>query len=87
MKFVEIARFDSRLEAEAIGHALDVHEIPFLVQGSDIGMFGPGMVGRSPAGVTLQVPDIALEEVKKLLDCVVQVDESEADDGDPQTKE
>ena len=43
MKFVEIARFDSRLEAEAIGHALDVHEIPFLVQGSDVGMFGPGI--------------------------------------------
>ena len=71
MKLVEIARFDSRLEAEAVGHALDAHDIPFLVQGSDIGMFGPGMVGRSPVEVSLQVPESALEEVKRLLDCLV----------------
>ena len=82
MKFVEIARFDNRLEAEAVGHALDQHEIPFLVQGSDIGMFGPGMVGRSPVGVSLQVPEGALEEVKRLLDCLVRVPESEQADDD-----
>ncbi len=72
MKLVEIARFDSRLEAEAVGHALDAHQIPFLVQGSDIGMFGPGMIGRSPVEVSLQVPESALEEVKRLLDCVIR---------------
>ncbi len=36
------ARFSSRLEAEAIGYALDQYDIPFLVQSSDIGVFGPG---------------------------------------------
>ena len=82
MKFVEIARFDSRLEAEAVGHALDAHKIPFLVQGSDIGMFGPGMVGRSPVEVSLQVPESALEEVKRLLDCVISEPEAEAEEDD-----
>ncbi len=80
MKLIEIARFDSRLEAEAVGHALDAHDIPFLVQGSDIGMFGPGMVGRSPVEVSLQVPESALEEVKRLLDCVISEPEAEEDD-------
>ena len=82
MKLIEIARFDSRLEAEAVGHALDTHDIPFLVQGSDIGMFGPGMVGRSPVEVSLQVPESALEEVKRLLDCVISEPEAEAEEDD-----
>ena len=71
MDFVEIARFNSRLEAEAVGHALDQYDIPFLVQSHDIGMFGPGMVGRSPAGAQLLVPQDRVEEVRELLDCVV----------------
>lgn len=87
MEFVEIARFPSRLEAETIGHALDPHEIPFLVQSPDIGMFGPGHVGSSPVGATLLVPSDRLDEVRKLLDCVVSpipegvLIESDADPG------
>ena len=69
-EFVEIAVFPSRLEAEAIGHALDQYDIPFLVQSPDIGMFGPGMIGTSPAGARLCVPDDRVEEVKQLLSCV-----------------
>ena len=48
MEYVEIARFNSRLEAEAIGHALDQYDIPFLVQSPDIGRFGPGCAGGAP---------------------------------------
>ncbi len=70
MKFVELARFDSRLEAEAIGHALDQYEIPFLVQSAGVGMFGLGMVGKSPVPVSLCVPDYRLDEVRELLSCV-----------------
>ena len=78
MEFVEIARFNSRLEAESIGHALDQYEIPFLVQSADIGMFGPGMVGTSPAGARLLVPEDKLETVRELLNCVVgPIDEEE----------
>ena len=81
MKLVEIARFNSRMEAEAVGHALDQYEIPFLIQGSDIGIFGPGMNGRSPAGVSLQVSEEVLEEVKELLHCVLVPESDEGDSG------
>ena len=78
MKFVEIAKFDSRLEAEAIGHALDQYDIPFLVQSAGVGMFGMGMMGKSPVPVSLCVPDNRLDEVRELLTCVaVPVEEGE----------
>jgi len=70
VKFVEIAEFDSRLEAETVGHALDQFEIPFLVQSAGVGMFGLGMVGKSPVPVSLCVPDNRLDEVRELLSCV-----------------
>jgi len=70
--FVEIARFPSRLEAEAIGHALDQHGIPFMVQSDDVGMFGPGMSGWTPGGAKLMVPEKSRERVAELLTCVVQ---------------
>ncbi len=70
MKFVELARFDSRLEAETIGHALDQYDIPFLVQSAGVGMFGMGMMGKSPVPVSLCVPDYRLDEVRELLSCV-----------------
>ena len=72
MKYVEIARFNSRLEAETIGHALDQYDIPFVVQSPDIGIFGPGMTGSSPLGASLQVPEDRVEEVEELLNCVVR---------------
>ena len=84
MKFVELAKFDSRLEAEAIGHALDQYDIPFLVQSAGVGMFGMGMVGKSPVPVSLCVPDYRLDEVRELLSCVagpVEGDEEPPGDG------
>lgn len=72
MDFVEIARFNSRLEAEAVGHALDQYDIPFLVQSPDIAIFGPGMVGVSPVGAQLLVPENRVDEVRELLNCVVE---------------
>ena len=68
----EIAVFPSRLEAETIGHALDQHEIPFMIQSHDVGMFGPGMVGFTPGGASLQVPSSQVERVRELLTCVVK---------------
>lgn len=73
MDYVEIARLPSRLEAETIGHALDEHGIPFLVQSPDIGIFGPGFAGANPAGgAALLVPEDAVEKVRELLTCVVR---------------
>jgi len=72
--FVSIARFDTRLEAEAIGHALDQYDIPFLVKSDDIGIFGPGHVMSTPQGASLWVPASRKEEVAELLSCVVETD-------------
>ncbi len=80
MAFQKIARFASRLEAETVGHALDQYDIPFLVKSDDVGVFGPGMVGRSPTGATLWVADEHVERVKELLSCVVaEADDSQED--------
>ncbi len=82
MKFVELATFDSRLEAETIGHALDQYDIPFLVQSAGVGIFGIGMMGKSPVPVKLCVPDHRLDEVKELLTCLAgPVEEEEPPDG------
>lgn len=80
MDYVEIARFDSRLEAETVGHALDQYGIPFLVQSDDIGMFGPGHMGRTPGGAGLRVPADRTEEAKELLHCAVQGDQGNQPD-------
>jgi len=79
LDLVEIAHFSSRLEAETIGHALDPYDIPFLVQSSDIGMFGPGHVGTTVVGASLMVSAERAEEVRDLLHCVV----TPAKDGEP----
>lgn len=72
MDYVEIAVLSSRLEAEAIGHALDQFDIPFVVQSHDVGMFGPGMTGPTPAGASLRVPADRVDEVRELLSCLVK---------------
>ncbi len=77
MNFTEVARFSSRLEAEAVGHALDQYSIPFLVQSADVGMFGPGMTGWSPQGASLLVPADRVAEVQELLTCLVPLREDE----------
>ena len=71
MDFVKIADFSSRLEAETIGHALDQYGIPFLVKSEDIGFFGPTAAGTNIWGASLWVPGDKVEEVKRLISCVV----------------
>jgi len=79
LDLVEIARFPSRLEAETIGHALDQFEIPFVVKGADVGIFGPGMTGVTPQGVGLWVAASNAERVSELIQCAVHP----AEDPDP----
>lgn len=71
-EFVEIGRFNTRLEAETVGHALDQYGIPFLVRSDDIGIFGPGHAFGTPQGAALLVPSDRKEEVAELLECVVR---------------
>jgi len=81
MDYVEIARFASRLEAETVGHALDQYGIPFLIQSHDIGMFGPGHMGRTPGGAGLRVPADRAAEASELLRCAINPElEVEAED-------
>lgn len=82
-EFVEIARFGSRLEAETIGHALDQFDIPFFVRSDDIGMFGPGHMGRTPAGAGLCVPEEKADEASELLRCAVRGEDEEEGDDEP----
>lgn len=64
-----ILSFDSRLEAEAIGNALEQQGIPVLVMSEDLGIFGPGHTGATPQGATLWIPEDLEEKAKELLSC------------------
>jgi hypothetical protein len=70
--FIEVARFGSELEAEAIGHALDQYEIPFFVKSEDT-IFGQGMASASIKSASLWVPADRAAEVSELLGCVVKL--------------
>ena len=73
----KILSLDSRLEAEAIGNALEQQGIPVLVKSEDLGIFGPGHTGATPQGATLWIPDELVEKAKSLLSCFFSEDESE----------
>lgn len=77
MNLKVVGEFPSRLEAEAIGHALDQYGIPFIVQSADIGMFGPGMTGSSPTGAALLVAEDRVDEARELLHCALTPTEPE----------
>lgn len=72
MEWVRIRQFDSRLEAETVGHALDQYGIPFVVKSEDLGIFGPGHSGITPQGASLCVPVEYLQRVSELLSCLFQ---------------
>lgn len=77
MAFTKVGDFSSRLEAETIGHALEQHSIPFIVQSDDVGIFGPGHSGVTPQGATLLVPEEHVEQVRELLTCLFPLEEGE----------
>jgi len=70
----EIARFSSRIEAETVAHALDQYEIPYLIQGLDPS-HGLQSFGSATGGLVLCVPDEAVDIVRKLLNCVAELEE------------
>jgi hypothetical protein len=80
MEFVKVAAFSSRLEAEAIGLALEQHGIAFYVMSEDLGIFGPGHTGATPQGAGLWVPEDKVSEVKSLISCVFEPPAEEASD-------
>lgn len=69
--FVQVARFGSVLEAEAVGHALDAYGIQFLVKSEGV-LFGQGAASAAMDGATLWVPAEQADDVARLLACVVR---------------
>ncbi len=67
MDFVRIGNFNSRMEAETIGHALDQYDIPYMVKLDDAG----GMLVQMLPGASLWVPEDHVMEAKRLLSCVL----------------
>lgn len=65
--WVELHTFSTGIEADAARLALEDAEIPVLIPGLAVGIFGPGYHGAQPGGITVLVPDRALEEARELL--------------------
>lgn len=64
---IVIATFRSRLEAELAAGLLRDAGVESLVQGNDVGMFGPGMTGPTPQGVRLLVGKAQEADARRLL--------------------
>lgn len=80
-----VHRFQSRLEAEAVGAALEGQGIPCLIKSEDLGVFGPGHSGATPFGATLWVPEEYFPEVVRLFTCFFPESENEEDGIDETT--
>ncbi len=79
MDFVKIASFNSRIEAETIGHALDQYEIPHQVKFDDAG----GMLVSMLPGASLWVPEDKAKLARRLLSCIGPGDDAPNDDETP----
>lgn len=68
MSPVKVGSFASRLEAGIAAGVLQSHGIRHTIRSDDIGIFGPGHVGRSVIGADLMVAREDLEEARRLLE-------------------
>lgn len=55
-RWIVLATFGARWEADLIVQALRAAKIPVLVDGPDAGLFGPGFSGGFSPGVSVKVP-------------------------------
>lgn len=65
--WAHLATFGSGLEADAARTLLEEEEIPVLVKGPQVGIFGGGFQGTVPGGVELLVPSPELERARELI--------------------
>ena len=75
MDFVKIGSFNTRIEAETIGHALDQYDIPHMVRLDDAG----GMLVQMLPGASLWVPEDRADAARRLLSCVLPASEQPDD--------
>jgi hypothetical protein len=66
-EWVQLASFNTGLEADIVRVALEAEEIPVLVKGDQPGIFGASYQGVVTGGVALFVPDTALVRARELM--------------------
>lgn len=68
MDYVEIARFNSRLEGEMVGHALERYGVPHVIDADD----GGGALGvLLSQAVVLKVPPDRVYEADQIVDSII----------------
>lgn len=67
MELVKLISFSSRAEAGLAGGVLERHGIRHAIRGDDVGIFGPGHMGRSGIDIDLLVASEELERARQLL--------------------
>ena len=59
--------YNSQIEADIDVGILKGEDVPTLLRGPEIGIFGPGFSGATPRGVHLYVPEDLLEFARELI--------------------
>ena len=72
--WVLLREYASQLEADLDIGVLMENDVPHLVKGPAIGVFGPGFTGATGDGVRLFVPNDSLELATELLEGSDQLD-------------
>jgi hypothetical protein len=62
-----LGSYGSLFEADQVRVVLEAENIPVLVRGTQVGLFGAGFQGPVTGGVHLFVPSTALERARELL--------------------
>ena len=62
-----VITYTTTFEADVAKTALEQAEIPVLVKGADVGMFGGAFSGPTAHGVTIYVPADRLEEARDIV--------------------
>lgn len=68
VRFVLLATYPNGLAADIARQTLEAAEIPVLVKGLQVGVFGPSFLGDLHGGVELHVPSPDLERARHLLE-------------------
>ncbi len=62
-----LKEYASQLDADLDLATLEAEEIPVMVKGPEVGIFGPGFAGATSRGVEVYVPRDALEAARELI--------------------
>lgn len=66
-EWVKLSEYGTGFEADIARGILAEAEIPVVVKGEQVGIFGAGFQGAQPGGITFFVPAGALDRARELL--------------------